>query len=394
MTKGTKFGWIGKNLWCKRVNKIPPLDLTRQYQQIGADVERAVLEVLRSGRYIGGAAVAALEEQLADYIGTSHGIACNSGTDALYLALRAFDIGAGDEVITTPFTFIATSEAIALAGATPVFVDIDASFNLDVSQVEAAITDRTKAVIPVHLFGCPARMTHLMDIAQQHNLWVIEDCAQATGAEWSGQKVGSIGHVGCFSFFPTKNLGGCGDGGAVTANDSAIAAKIRMLKEHGMTQRYCHEATGINSRLDALQAVILRIKLQHLDRWNQGRSQVANRYQNLLRAVPGIQLPQEPTEGKAVWNQYTIRIQSQQEEENRRDRVRNQLQELGISSMVYYPIPLHLQPVYQDLGCSAGQLPVAEQVATEVLSLPMFPELSPEEQKQVVYSLKDCLAAQ
>jgi len=393
MTKGTKFAWIGKNLWCKRVNKIPPLDLTRQYQQIDAEVERAVLEVLRSGRYIGGAAVAALEEQLAGYIGTSHGIACNSGTDALYLALRAFDIGPGDEVITTPFTFIATSEAIAMAGATPVFIDIDASFNLDVSQVEAAISDRAKAIIPVHLFGRPAAMTQLMEIANRHNLLVIEDCAQATAAEWSGQKVGSIGHVGCFSFFPTKNLGGCGDGGAVTTNDGAIAAKIRMLKEHGMTQRYCHEATGINSRLDALQAVILSIKLQHLDRWNQGRSQVARRYQDLLSAVPGIQLPQAPTEGKAVWNQYTIRIQSQPEE-NRRDRVRNQLQELGISSMVYYPIPLHLQPVYRDLGYSAGQLPIAEQAAKEVLSLPMFPELSSEEQQQVVYGLKDCLAAE
>lgn len=401
MTKVPKFDWISKNYWCKRVKQIPPLDLTRQYEQIRASVETSVLEILNSGRYIGGAAVAEFEQQFADYIGTTHCIGCNSGTDALYLALRALDIGQGDEVITTPFTFFATAEVIDRVGATPVFVDIDETLNLDVSQVEAAITPKTKAILPVHLFGRSLDMTRLMAIARSYNLHVIEDCAQATGAEWQGQKVGSIGHVGCFSFFPTKNLGACGDGGALTTNDPAIAARVRMLKEHGMSDRYRHEAIGINSRLDALQAAILTVKLRYLDSWNQGRNQVASRYQQLLRSIPDVELPQTPSNGKAVWNQYTIRLKESRsglfgtyyERQNGegRDLVRSQLQDLGISSMVYYPIPLHLQPVYQDLGYRVGQLPRAEQAACEVLSLPMFPELSWEEQQQIAYGLKDCL---
>lgn len=377
------------------MNKVPPFDLTRQYQLIGEEVSAAVQEVLNSGYYIGGSVVESFEQQFAEYTGVGQCVACNSGTDALYLALRALQIGPGDEVITTPFTFIATAEVITAVGATPVFVDIDAkTFNLDITQLRTAITKRTKAIVPVHLFGQPVDLTALMAIAQEMGVAVIEDCAQAVGAEWAGQKVGSIGHIGCFSFYPTKNLGACGDGGAVTTNDPAIAASIRMLRNHGMSgDRYRHEATGINSRLDALQAAILQIKLPYLDRWNDARREVAASYHQMLKPVPGVVIPQELPGGRAVWNQYTIRLTKDRSSSNYRDEVRNQLQQLGVSSMVYYPLPLHLQPVYNDLGYQPGQFPVVEQACHEVLSLPMFPELSFEEQQQVVYGLKDCLAA-
>lgn len=389
-----KFDLLSKNLRCKRVNKVPPFNLTRQYQTIGAEIGAAVQDVLTSGCYIGGAMVESFEKQFANYTGVTDCIGCNSGTDALYLALRALQIGPGDEVITTPFTFIATAEVISVVGAKPVFVDIDAqSFNLDLRKLEAAITKQTKAIIPVHLFGQPMDMTELMVIASRHKIAVIEDCAQAVGADWAGSKVGSIGHIGCFSFYPTKNLGACGDGGAVTTNDPEITAKMRMLREHGMSRiRYRHEETGVNSRLDALQAAVLQIKLRYLDEWNQARSEVAARYQELLQPVPGIVIPQEVAGGKAVWNQYCIRLTKDGSNGDYRDEVRHKLQQLGISSTVYYPLPLHLQPVYQDLGYQIGQLPVAEQTCHEILALPMFPELTEEEQQQVVYGLKDCLS--
>jgi dTDP-4-amino-4,6-dideoxygalactose transaminase len=379
------------------VNNIPPLDLARQYKLIGDEVSAAVLGVLSSGRYIGGPLVEGFEQQFGAYVGVSECVACNSGTDALYLALRALEIGPGDEVITTPFTFIATAEVITAVGATPVFVDIDAqTFNFDVQQLEAAITERTKAILPVHLFGQPVDMTAVMAIAQSHHLAVIEDCAQATGAVWGDQKVGSIGHIGCFSFFPTKNLGASGDGGALTTNDPAIAATVRMLREHGSRTRYYHEEIGINSRLDAIQAAILQIKLRHLDTWNTQRQLVAERYHQLLQPVPGVVAPQALPGGESVWNQYTIRIKSEQPNAEAastyRDEVRSRLQQRGVSSMVYYPLPLHLQPVYKNLNYPVGQFPVAEQACHEVLALPMFPELTSEEQTQVVYGLKDCLA--
>ncbi len=366
---------------------IPAFDIKQQYASIEAEVSAAVLEVLASGRYIGGLVVEGFEQQFAAYTGVRECVACNSGTDALYLALRAFNIGKGDEVITTPFTFIATSEVISAVGAKPVFVDIDATtFNLDLQQLKAAITPKTKAIIPVHLFGQPVDMTVLMNIAQAHNLIVIEDCAQSTGASWGGQKLGSIGHIGCFSFYPTKNLGGCGDGGAIATNDPNIAAKLRLLKEHGQKTRYVYEEIGINSRLDAIQAAILQIKLRYLDIWNRQRQAIASRYQQFLSQVPGIVTPKELAGGQGVWNQYTIRIL-----DNKRDWVRAQLLERGVNTMVYYPRPLHLQPVYKSLGYQPGQLPVAEQISQEVLSLPMFPELSVEDQDWVIYSLKDCL---
>ena len=383
------------------MNQIPPLDLTRQFQEIGEEMTTAVSKILASGAYIGGPTVQNFEQQFASYIGSSACIACNSGTDALFLALRALKIGAGDEVITTPFTFIATTEVVSAIGATPVFVDIDAhTFNLDLSQVEAAITPRTKAIIPVHLFGQPVDMTRLMTIAEAHHLSVIEDCAQATGARWGEKRVGNIGQIGCFSFYPTKNLGACGDGGAVTTNDPAISTLIRSLREHGgsPTNRYYHEEIGVNSRLDAVQAAVLTIKLRHLDTWNAQRQIVADRYHQMLQHVPTISLPQSIEGGQSVWNQYTLRLtdatqvaQPGQIESPYRDRVRTQLQAQGVSSMVYYPLPLHLQPVYQSLGYQPGQLPVSEKVAQEVLSLPMFPELTIDQQQQVVSALKDSL---
>ncbi|MCS6815107.1 MAG: DegT/DnrJ/EryC1/StrS family aminotransferase [Cyanobacteria bacterium] len=385
---------------------IPPLDLTEQYTLIGDEVNAVVLELLASGRYIGGPPVKDFEEQFAHYIGADYCVACNSGTDALYLALRALDIGAGDEVITTPFTFFATAEVISAVGATPVFVDIDPdTFNLDTTQLAAVITDRTRAIIPVHLFGQPADMTRVMAIADANNLFVVEDCAQATGAEWQGQRVGSIGHIGCFSFFPTKNLGACGDGGAITTDDPAVADRIRALREHGMRVRYYHDEIGVTSRLDAIQAVILQVKLRYLDRWNQQRRDIADRYTQSLSLLPGITTPRTLEGAVHVWHQYTIRLAlcgehrrcgaqpcSLDGSKQCRNWLREQLQTLGVSSMIYYPVPVHLQAAYSRLGFRPGQFPVTEQVAQEVLSLPMFPELTIEQQQRVIDAIKECLA--
>ena len=401
---------------------IPPLDLARQYQALQDDINAAVLSVLASSQYIGGPVVAQFEQTFADYTQTPFCISCNSGTDALYLALRAFDIGPGDEVITSPFTFIATAEVISMAGATPVFIDIvPETFNLDAEQLEAAITSRTRAIMPVHLFGQTADMAKVMAIAQAHALPVIEDCAQATGAVWQNstgqtQKVGSIGEIGCFSFYPSKNLGGYGDGGAITTHSAKLAEKMRIVRDHGRRSGYIHEAIGMNSRLDAIQAAILSVKLRHLDHWNLQRKVVAEHYAQLLGNIPGITIPQACQD--SVWNQYTIRVNHDgdlhylsrsrdraltseadvvlgagaiEPPAPRRDRVRAALVEQGIQSMVYYPLPLHLQPVYAHLGYELGQFPIADKAALEVLSLPMFPELTVAEQAQVRDGLKDVL---
>lgn len=369
------------------VKSIPAFDNKQQYATIEAEISAAVLEVLASGRYIGGPSVESFEQAFAAYHNVSTSIACNSGTDALYLALRAFNIGAGDEVITTPFTFIATSEVVSAVGAKPVFVDIEANtYNLNLEQVAAAITPKTKAIIPVHLFGQPVNMTALMELAKANNLVVIEDCAQSTGATWDNKKVGSIGDIGCFSFYPTKNLGGCGDGGAITTNDPDIATRMRVIKNHGQTNQYYYNEVGVNSRLDAIQAVILQIKLRYLNNWNVKRRAIASRYQHYLSQVPGIIAPEELPEGEGVWNQYTIRIL-----DGKRETIRQKLQAMGVNTMIYYPMPLHLQPVYKDLGYQSGQLPISEQLSKEVTSLPMFPELSEEEQDQVIYAIKEVI---
>lgn len=372
---------------------IPPVDLTEQFRTIQSDVNAAVAEVLASGQYINGPIVETFAQSFGNYVGSEQCIVCNSGTDALYLALRAANIGAGDEVITSPFTFIATAEAISAVGATPVFVDIDPNtFNLDVAKLETAIGDRTRAIMPVHLFGRPVDMGPVMDLATRYDLLVIEDCAQATGAEWMGQQVGSIGHIGCFSFFPTKNLGGCGDGGALTTNDETLAATARMLREHGSRVKYHHEAIGVNSRLDSVQAAILDIKLRHLDTWNQQREQIADRYHALLETVTEVVRPLPVTFGRSVWNQYTLRLPQATAKGEERNQVQQLMREAGVICMVYYPLPLHLQPVYSHLGYRLGDLPQTEAVAHQVLSLPMFPELGEAAQIQVVQTLKDCLA--
>jgi dTDP-4-amino-4,6-dideoxygalactose transaminase len=373
------------------VTKIPPVDLSRQYAQIEEEATAAALAVLRSGYYIGGETVQEFERRFGEWIGTQWSVGCNSGTDALYLALRAGGVGPGDEVITSAFTFFATAETISIAGAKPVFIDIDPqTFNLDLDLLESAVTPRTKAIMPVHLFGQPLDMKRLMAVAQKYNLLVIEDCAQATGAQWDGRYVGAWGDMGAFSFFPTKNLGGCGDGGAVTLNDETQAETLRMLREHGSRQRYCHETLGLNSRLDALQAAILSVKLRYLTDWNRQRREAAHCYQLLLQDLPDIILPRETPGGTHVWNQYTIRIPGGAD---RRDRVREVLRDKGVIAMVYYPLPLHRQPVYESLGYGEGSLPKTERVCQEVLSLPIFPGITEGEQEQVALALKAALSS-
>ncbi|TVR08052.1 MAG: DegT/DnrJ/EryC1/StrS family aminotransferase [Phormidium sp. GEM2.Bin31] len=374
----------------ERVNSIPLLDLAQQYQSVQHELDQAVLEVMASGRYIGGESVMTFEREFAEYLGTNHCVSCNSGTDALFLALRALEIGPGDQVVTTPFTFIATVEMISAVGATPVFVDIDPqTFNLDLEQLAALLrasgTPQPKAILPVHLFGRPLDMTRLMALAQDYGIQVIEDCAQATGATWEGQRVGSFGAMGCFSFFPTKNLGAFGDGGAIATNDPKLAQRLRILKEHGATRRYYHEEIGINSRLDAMQAAILRVKLGHLDSWNRQRRQVAERYHQLLAPLRDLYLPADSP--GHVWNQYSLRLAPTHD----RDRLRARLQELGVGTMVYYPTPLHSQPIYRHLNYSEGDFPATEAVCRQVLSLPMFPELKREQQERVLYHLKQFL---
>ena len=327
--------------------QVPPFSLSQQISDLGTDLEEAVLHVLRSGQYIGGAQIKAFEEAFAASVGTSHAVGCNSGTDALILALRALKIGPGDEVITCSFSFFATAEAISAVGATPVFVDVDPStYLIDFDQIEAAITPATKALMPVHLFGRPVDMTRLMAIARSHGLRVVEDCAQATGARWNGQPVGSFGDVGCFSFFPTKNLGAAGDGGAMTTSDADLAQTMRELAVHGMPQRYLHTALGYNSRLDAIQAAVLNVKLPRLSGWVERRSAIAARYRGQLGDLPGLTLPQA-VEGHS-WNQFVVCI------DGNRDAFKQTLQDRGVNTIIYYPIPIHSQPAYSQLGLAEG----------------------------------------
>lgn len=364
---------------------IPILDLKRQYNQIGSEIEKEVVEVLRSGSYILGQHNKALEADLADYVGVKHAIALNSGTDALHLALRALDIGAGDEVITVAFTFVATTEAIGIVGAKPVFVDIDAdTFNIDVERIEKAITPKTKAILPVHLYGQPCDMDIIMDIAKKYDLFVIEDCCQAIGAKYKDKMVGSFGDVGCFSFFPTKNLGAMGDGGLLTTNSQLINDRVIALRNHGGAVRYYHDEIGVNSRLDEIQAAILRVKFKHIDEWNKKRRENAYRYNELFSHYEDIQTPTELDDTYCVYHQYTVKVPN-------RDEVHKLLQEAGIGAMLYYPVPLHLQKVHEYLGVKQGALPVTEHNTTLVISLPMFPELTYEEQKTVAETLISCI---
>jgi dTDP-4-amino-4,6-dideoxygalactose transaminase len=361
------------------------VDLKVQYEAIKEEINAAVLGVLQSAHFILGPQVKALEAELAGYHGVKHAVAVASGTDALHLALLAAGIKRGDEVITTAFTFIATAEAISYVGAIPVFVDIDPeSFNIDITKVGPAITKKTKAIIPVHLYGQPVNMDGLMEIARKHNLRVIEDCAQSFGAEYHGKKTGAIGDFGCFSFFPSKNLGGYGDGGIVTTDDAKQAEHLLSLRNHGSKVRYYHDEVGFNSRLDELQAAIIRVKFRHIEEYNAKRWNNARLYSKYLNAE-GIRTPSEQSGTRHVFHQYTIRVKN-------RDAVKRKLDAGGItSSMIYYPVPLHAQTAYKDLGMKPGSLPVSEQAALEVLSLPMYPELTEEQIRKVADAVKQAL---
>lgn len=364
---------------------IPIFDSKRQYAQIGEEAEKAVCEVMRSGCYILGPNVKALESELASYIGCKYTVALNSGTDALHVALRALNIGAGDEVITTAFTFVATAEAIGIVGAKPVFVDIDPdTFNIDHSKIEAAITSKTKAIIPVHLYGQPCDMDAIMDIAHRHNLRVIEDCCQAIGALYKGKMVGTFGDIGCYSFYPTKNLGTMGDGGLCTVNSEELRDHLIALRNHGSMVRYHNDELGVNSRLDEIQAAILRVKAKYIDEWNTARRERASYYNKLFSSCPDIQTPKELDNTYCVYHQYTVKIPN-------RDEVHKMLSDAGIGAMLYYPIPLHFQKVNAWLGMGKGSLPVTEANTECVISLPMFPELTKEEQETVASTLISCI---
>lgn len=370
---------------------IPILDLTRQYQAIKPEIDAAIRRVIESGRFILGPEVEALERELADFCGVKHAVGVASGTDALYLALRALGIGPGDMVIVPSFTFFATAGTVYNVGATPVFADIDPkTFNIDTQDVHRLLDsnpqlrDRAKAIIPVHLYGQMADMEAIMELGSEYGLYVIEDAAQAIGAEYKDKKAGSIGHVGCLSFFPTKNLGAYGDGGMVLTNDDELAEQVRMLRVHGSKPKYYHHMVGTNSRLDALQAAILRAKLPHLGEWTKARQRLAERYDELLEGLPGLVLPQRAPTCTHIFHQYTIRVLN-----GKRDALRAYLAERGIATEVYYPLPLHLQPCFRHLGYKEGDLPESERASREVLSLPMFPELTEEEQLYVVQSIRE-----
>jgi dTDP-4-amino-4,6-dideoxygalactose transaminase len=361
---------------------IPLVDLKLQYQLHKAEIDAAMQESAANAAYILGPNVKAFEKEMAPYCDCTVGVGVGNCTDGLHLALRALRIGPGDEVITTPFTFVATTEAIGIVGATPVFVDIvPGTFNIDPAQIEAAITPKTRAILPVHIYGQPCDMDPIMRIARKHGLKVVEDCAQAIGATYKGKKVGSFGDLGCLSFFPSKNLGCFGDGGMVVSNDEEAAGRVEMLRRHGGRIKYHHEEIGLNSRLDDLQAAILRVKFRYLEEWTEARRSHARRYNELLAGIAGITLPAEIPDVRAVYHQYTIRVQD-------RAAVQAKLKEAGVSSFVYYPVPLHLQEVHAHLGHKVGDFPHSEEAAETCLSLPMFPEMTEEQQQAVAAALR------
>ncbi len=362
---------------------IPMVDLKGQYQDLKAEIEPAMMAALEACQYILGPNVQAFEKEAAEYLGVKHCIGVASGTDALHLALMAAGIGEGDEVITTPFTFIATAEAISYVGATPVFVDIDPqTFNMDLSKIEAAITDKTKAVIPVHLFGQPVDMPALVEICKKHDLKIVEDCAQSFGAHINGKQTGGFGDLGSFSFFPSKNLGCYGDGGLISTNSDELAEHVKVLRNHGMTKRYHHTELGFNSRLDELQAVILRIKLKHIDDYNTNRRRVDEEYKKNM-ADTDVLMPFDNGTGHHVYHQYTCL-------HPKRDAIMQKLQDAGIACAIYYPIPLHQQDVYKDV-CQGQVLPVTEDVTAKCFSLPVYPELEAEKIKLICDTIKQAL---
>jgi len=385
------------------------LDLRAQYAVIGEEIRAALDEVLAEQQFILGPQLAALEQEVARYCGRRFGIGVGSGTDALVLSLRACGVGPGDEVIVPAFSFIGTAAAASVLCARPVFADVAPStFNLDPAQIEARITPKTRAIIPVHLYGLPADMDPILDLATRRGLAIIEDNAQAIGANYKGRKTGSMGQLGCISFYPSKNLGAYGDAGMIVTDSAELAARLRVLRNHGQTGQYVSQEQGWNSRLDEILAAVLRVKLRHLDTWNAARRGHAARYNKLLQGLPGVVTPVVPHGSEHVYHQYTIRLQGPSqtgaharpqssalglagEREPWRERVQQFLASRGIASTVYYPVPLHLQPIYASLGYKRGDLPIAERAADEVLSLPMYPELSTEQIARVANAVAEAL---
>jgi dTDP-4-amino-4,6-dideoxygalactose transaminase len=366
--------------------KVPLLDLARQWPALEAEVLAEVAATFRENDFILGKRVASLEREIAEYCRTPHAVACASGTDAILLALKGLGVGRGHEVVTSPFTFFATAGAVWNCGARPVFADIERdSFNLDPRAADAACTARTRAVMPVHLFGRCAAMEPILANAAKRRLFVVEDMAQAIGAEYRGMRAGSMGDAGTLSFYPSKNLGGAGDGGMVVTNWNDLDARLRMARNHGQGERYEHHFVGTNSRLDGLQAAVLRAKLRRLDAWSDARAAHALSYDALLRDVPGVRPPPPSKDGRHVYNQYTIRCE-------RRDALKDHLASRGVGTAVYYPIPLHLQRCFAGLGGRKGQFPEAERASREVLSLPVFPELTEGEQEQVAAAIREFYA--
>jgi dTDP-4-amino-4,6-dideoxygalactose transaminase len=364
--------------------KIPFLDLKSQTSAIKSDVMAALVAVVDSTAFAQGPVTAEFESAFAAYCGTKHCVTCSNGTSALHLALGVLDIGPGDEVITTPFTFIATAWAISYCGATPVFVDIDHDRRtLDPSKIEKAITARTRAILPVHLYGMPADMDPINLIASRHGLPVVEDAAQAHGAVYKGRKAGHLGRLGCFSFYPTKNLGAFGEGGAVVTDDDALADRLRRLRNHAQRERYHHEEIGYNYRMESFQGAVLNVKLRHLDRWNAARSAHAKLYGELLRGLP-VKLPAEFADSTSVWHAYVVELDN-------RDRVRDRLSAAGVETGLYYPVPLHQQKPYRPLGYAKGSLPVAERISERCLALPMYPELTDAQVRAVADALRQAI---
>ncbi len=358
-------------------------NLKAQYQSLKKEIDAAVDEVLREGAFIQGEACRSFEKEFAAFCGVSSACGVASGSDALFLALKALGMGPGDEVITTPFTFIATAEAVSRSGARVVFADIDDEMlNLDPGAVESCLTEKTKAIIPVHLYGHPASMNELATLAQARQISIVEDAAQSHGAEYDGKRVGALGAVGCFSFYPTKNLSAAGDAGMVVSNDRELVERIRLVGNHGERGKYEHALEGVSSRLDNLQAAILRVKLRHLEGWNERRRHLAKIYAQELDGLSGLRLPREAPDCRAVYNQFTIRTA-------RRDALRSQLEEKGIATAIHYPLPLHLQPAYAHLGSKEGSFPIAEKAAREVLCLPIYPELDDDDARRVAEEVQN-----
>ncbi len=370
---------------------IQMVDLKQQYLRLKPEIDAAIQRVLDSTAFIQGSPVRDFEERLAQYTGSKHVISCGSGTDALLAALMSLGIGVGDEVVTVPFTFIATVEVISLLGAKPVFVDVcEESFNMDVRQLEAAITPKTKAIIPVHLYGQCANMEPILNIANKHNISVIEDACQALGSVYSfsdgtKKQAGTIGSIGCTSFFPSKNLGGYGDGGALMTDDDVLAEKLRAICRHGSKERYHHQYIGLNSRLDTLQAAILQVKLQHLNDFIVARQKAATYYQENLLNIKGLRLPETLSYSTHTFHQYTLKVDS-----NCRDNIRKYLSDKQIPTSVYYPVPAHLQPAYQYLNYREGDFPVSERLCKEVLSLPMHTEMTTEQLQFITQTIVNC----